>query len=70
MLFCFHRIQQSKDYDVVSGTRYKGDGGVYGWDLKRKIIRLDQTRVELSNHNTDRYLYLHTFNGFRLIYMR
>ena len=23
---------------VVSGTRYAGDGGVNGWDLKRKII--------------------------------
>ncbi|ELT87327.1 hypothetical protein CAPTEDRAFT_150079 [Capitella teleta] len=30
--------QKSKNYDVVSGTRYEGDGGVYGWDLKRKII--------------------------------
>ena len=23
---------------LVSGTRYAGDGGVNGWDLKRKII--------------------------------
>nr|CAG4645733.1 EOG090X0B9X [Lynceus sp. MCZ IZ 141354] len=30
--------QQEKDYDVVSGTRYSGDGGVFGWDLKRKTI--------------------------------
>ena len=30
--------QQEQDYDVVSGTRYVGSGGVYGWDLKRKII--------------------------------
>lgn len=22
----------------MSGTRYKGDGGVYGWDFKRKLI--------------------------------
>ena len=22
----------------MSGTRYSGNGGVYGWDLKRKII--------------------------------
>ena len=22
----------------MSGTRYSGDGGVNGWDLKRKII--------------------------------
>lgn len=25
------------DYDIVSGTRYIKGGGVYGWDLKRKI---------------------------------
>ncbi|XP_064640127.1 dolichol-phosphate mannosyltransferase subunit 1 [Lineus longissimus] len=30
--------QKEGDYDVVSGTRYRGNGGVYGWDLKRKII--------------------------------
>ncbi|XP_078688102.1 dolichol-phosphate mannosyltransferase subunit 1-like [Branchiostoma floridae x Branchiostoma belcheri] len=30
--------QQERDYDVVSGTRYTGSGGVYGWDLKRKLI--------------------------------
>jgi dolichol-phosphate mannosyltransferase len=22
----------------VTGTRYAGDGGVYGWDLKRKVV--------------------------------
>ncbi|KAF8932291.1 hypothetical protein BGZ47_011463, partial [Haplosporangium gracile] len=33
------RLQQSKDLDVVTGTRYAGNGGVYGWDLKRKVIR-------------------------------
>jgi dolichol-phosphate mannosyltransferase len=25
-------------YDIVTGTRYKNDGGVYGWDLKRKFV--------------------------------
>ncbi|CAB4056583.1 DPM1 [Lepeophtheirus salmonis] len=30
--------QAERDYDVVSGTRYAGSGGVFGWDLKRKII--------------------------------
>ena len=25
-------------YDIVTGTRYSGGGGVYGWDLKRKLI--------------------------------
>uniref|UniRef100_A0A8C5CEL4 Dolichol-phosphate mannosyltransferase subunit 1 n=1 Tax=Gadus morhua TaxID=8049 RepID=A0A8C5CEL4_GADMO len=30
--------QKEGDYDLVSGTRYQGDGGVYGWDLRRKLI--------------------------------
>lgn len=34
----FIEKQQSGDLDVVSGTRYAGNGGVYGWDLKRKLI--------------------------------
>lgn len=34
----FIALQQKKDYDVVSGTRYQGAGGVYGWDFKRKLI--------------------------------
>jgi len=34
----FIEKQKEKDYDVISGTRYIGDGGVYGWDLKRKFI--------------------------------
>lgn len=29
---------QGKDYDIVTGTRYAGAGGVYGWDLKRKVV--------------------------------
>ncbi len=33
------RKQKENDFDVVSGTRYIGDGGVYGWDFKRKLIR-------------------------------
>jgi len=32
-------LQQAKNLDVVTGTRYAGNGGVYGWDLKRKVIR-------------------------------
>ena len=32
------RVQEENDYDIVSGTRYLGGGGVYGWDLKRKLI--------------------------------
>ncbi|KAF9438494.1 dolichol-P-mannose synthesis [Entomortierella beljakovae] len=31
-------LQQANNYDVVTGTRYAGNGGVYGWDLRRKII--------------------------------
>lgn len=34
----FIKLQKSEDLDVVSGTRYIGDGGVYGWDVKRKLI--------------------------------
>lgn len=30
--------QKVGDYDIVTGTRYAGDGGVYGWDLKRKLV--------------------------------
>jgi len=29
--------QRAGNYDIVTGTRYAGDGGVYGWDLKRKL---------------------------------
>ncbi|TGZ84255.1 dolichol-phosphate mannosyltransferase [Ascodesmis nigricans] len=31
-------LQKAHDYDIVTGTRYAGDGGVYGWDLKRKMV--------------------------------
>ncbi|XP_059177046.1 dolichol-phosphate mannosyltransferase subunit 1-like [Physella acuta] len=34
----FIKKQAEKDYDVVTGTRYVGSGGVFGWDLKRKLI--------------------------------
>ena len=30
--------QKESDFDIVSGTRYEGGGGVQGWDLRRKII--------------------------------
>ncbi|CAO3681089.1 unnamed protein product [Umbelopsis vinacea] len=32
------KLQKQYDYDVVSGTRYRSGGGVYGWDLKRKLV--------------------------------
>ncbi|KAL1914899.1 uncharacterized protein VTP21DRAFT_7815 [Calcarisporiella thermophila] len=34
----FIKKQQEKNYDIVTGTRYKRGGGVYGWDLRRKVI--------------------------------
>ncbi|XP_017670799.1 dolichol-phosphate mannosyltransferase subunit 1 isoform X1 [Neopelma chrysocephalum] len=34
----FLRKQKEGNFDIVSGTRYKGNGGVYGWDLRRKLI--------------------------------
>lgn len=32
------KLQRQGNLDIVSGTRYAGDGGVSGWDLKRKVI--------------------------------
>lgn len=29
--------QQATDCDIVSGTRYAPNGGVFGWDLRRKV---------------------------------
>ncbi|KAK4048389.1 dolichol-P-mannose synthesis [Microbotryomycetes sp. JL221] len=34
----FIELQQKRDLDIVTGTRYRPGGGVYGWDLKRKLI--------------------------------
>jgi len=34
----FIEKQKEKDYDIVTGTRYSGSGGVYGWNVKRKAI--------------------------------
>lgn len=34
----FIKLQQDNNYDIVSGTRYIGNGGVYGWDFKRKLV--------------------------------
>uniref|UniRef100_A0A3P9N976 Dolichol-phosphate mannosyltransferase subunit 1 n=1 Tax=Poecilia reticulata TaxID=8081 RepID=A0A3P9N976_POERE len=38
IFFFLSRKQKEGDYDLVSGTRYLGSGGVYGWDLRRKLI--------------------------------
>ncbi|CAG2164591.1 unnamed protein product [Oppiella nova] len=34
----FIEKQSKTNSDVVTGTRYAGDGGVYGWDFRRKLI--------------------------------
>uniref|UniRef100_A0A1L8E200 Dolichol-phosphate mannosyltransferase subunit 1 n=1 Tax=Nyssomyia neivai TaxID=330878 RepID=A0A1L8E200_9DIPT len=34
----FIELQQRENLDIVSGTRYCGNGGVYGWDFTRKLI--------------------------------
>ena len=33
----FIRKQQETNCDLVTGTRYVSGGGVYGWDLRRKL---------------------------------
>jgi len=33
----FIQKQRETNADVVTGTRYTGGGGVYGWDLRRKL---------------------------------
>ncbi|NWZ83808.1 DPM1 mannosyltransferase, partial [Poecile atricapillus] len=38
LCFVYSGKQKEGNFDIVSGTRYKGNGGVYGWDLKRKLI--------------------------------
>ncbi|KAF7268884.1 dolichyl-phosphate mannosyltransferase subunit 1 [Rhynchophorus ferrugineus] len=34
----FIEKQRSQNFDIVTGTRYIGGGGVHGWDFKRKLI--------------------------------
>ena len=34
----FINKQKEQDYDIVTGTRYRGNGGVAGWDLHRIIM--------------------------------
>ncbi|GMM36719.1 dolichyl-phosphate beta-D-mannosyltransferase [Saccharomycopsis crataegensis] len=34
----FIKKQKEGNFDIVTGTRYAGNGGVYGWDLKRKLV--------------------------------
>jgi len=34
----FIEKQRKGNLDIVSGTRYVGEGGVYGWNWKRKLV--------------------------------
>ncbi|XP_055349599.1 dolichol-phosphate mannosyltransferase subunit 1-like [Paramacrobiotus metropolitanus] len=34
----FIEKQKEQDYDIVTGSRYIERGGVYGWDLRRKVV--------------------------------
>lgn len=34
----FIRRQEKDNLDIVTGTRYAGNGGVNGWDVRRKLI--------------------------------
>merc|ERR1712210_401730 len=34
----FIKLQAQNNLDIVTGTRYVDGGGVFGWDLKRKIV--------------------------------
>lgn len=32
------RLQKESNFDIVTGSRYVGNGGVFGWDWRRKLI--------------------------------
>lgn len=34
----FIELQKKDNLDIVTGTRYIGNGGVFGWDFKRKLV--------------------------------
>lgn len=34
----FIAMQRSANYDIVSGTRYVSNGGVFGWSFSRKVV--------------------------------
>lgn len=34
----FIALQRQSNLDIVTGSRYIPGGGVYGWDLKRKLV--------------------------------
>lgn len=36
----FIHLQREKSYDIVLGSRYIAGGGVYGWNVVRKLVSL------------------------------
>lgn len=42
----FIKKQREGNYDIVTGTRYLSGGGVYGWDLYRKLVRYNEINLE------------------------
>ena len=43
----FQRKQKEGNFDIVSGTRYIGDGVVFGWDLQEQHKLYYQIKVNL-----------------------
>ncbi|CAD5226732.1 unnamed protein product [Bursaphelenchus xylophilus] len=48
-------VQKRDGSDIVTGNRYLPDGGIYGWDAKRKIISVganfvSQTALQIRNY--------------------
>ena len=49
------RMQATNDYDIVTGTRYAGDGGIYGWDLKTKCVSKGANMYNLKDKSSQGY---------------
>ena len=43
----FIKLQRQQNLDIVTGTRYRGSGGVYGWNLRRKLTRYWQRMLAI-----------------------
>lgn len=43
------RMQTTQNYDIVTSTRYASNGGVFGWDLKRKLVSKDANMYGLGD---------------------
>lgn len=63
----FIKRQRERNYDVVTGTRYQGNGGVYGWDLYRKLTRFGAPLLSLSLHLFHLFSKGFKFDGVALI---